>query len=325
MSASNPPQSVIADGFGPLVTGMMIQQLLFGILCSQMATYYRYHFSRDSTFYKTIVSTLAILNVVIGCLDFHVLYRSAVLHYGNFDYFDLQDWTMWSEPGLTAIIGGVAQVFFLSRCWQFSRSWSILTGLTLLTLFAIGSGLSVSIAFFQVKRFSQLAFIPTQITLWLVSTSICDIAIAGVLIMYLIKSKTPVKRTDAIISRLMRQSMETSAVTAICAALNFIFYKALPTTAYHLLPQYSMSRIYTMTVIYTLLARTELRELGASRTGTMMTGFIDSGNGPGNGVRVTVDTTTRRDGQTVEFGPHDISLDRVPSKDTMGKTAPSAL
>ncbi|EIM80471.1 uncharacterized protein STEHIDRAFT_150638 [Stereum hirsutum FP-91666 SS1] len=318
-----PPMSTVAIGFGPMVTGMMLQQLFLGVLSSQAAQYYSTYYAKDSVFTKTIVGSLVVLNIFLSCLDFHVLYRTAVLLYGQYDFFDLQEWTMWIEPGTTAIIGGVAQVFFLVRCWRFARNWFILIGLTLLCLFACGSGLSVTVAFFRVKRFSNLALIPTQITLWLVSTSVCDIAIAAILIFYFAKSKTPVKKTEAVISRLIRQSMETSFVTAVCATLNFIFYKALPTTAYHLLPQFSMARIYSMTVMYTLLSRHALRDVMSEGNGTFATGFFDNGvfdssatRFGNSGIRVNVEATTRSDAEASATPPnrqHDIALTRIPS------------
>jgi hypothetical protein len=64
----------------------------------------------------------------------HVLYRTAVIHYGDYDAFDLQDWTMWLEPGVTAVIGSVAQVYFLQRCWKYAKSRLVLAILVLCML-----------------------------------------------------------------------------------------------------------------------------------------------------------------------------------------------
>jgi uncharacterized membrane protein YjjB (DUF3815 family) len=70
MSTVNiPPPSVVAAGFGPMVTGIMIQQLLLGVISSQTAQYWRQHYKQDTLFDKSIVISLAVLNVFIGVLD----------------------------------------------------------------------------------------------------------------------------------------------------------------------------------------------------------------------------------------------------------------
>ncbi len=136
MSAnSNPPQDVIELTFGPLIAGTWIQQLLLGFILAQMVDYYRMQFDDDSKFNRAIVSLLLFFNVLLGGTDLyvqssfffflplrnklsvysHVLYRASVQHYGVYEFFDLQEWTMWLEPGFTAIVGFIAQVFFLMR------------------------------------------------------------------------------------------------------------------------------------------------------------------------------------------------------------------
>ncbi|KAJ6625070.1 hypothetical protein B0H10DRAFT_653326 [Mycena sp. CBHHK59/15] len=202
-------------------------------------------------------------------MDFHIIYRTAVVHYGQYDYFDLQTWTMWAEPGVTAVAGFFAQVFFVERCWRImDRMWSVLALFTLLLLLSLGSGLAVSISFFKVMLFSKLAKIPIPIYFWLISTAFTDATIAAILILGLRRSmsSTPCKRTGNVCSRLILLTMETSAITALVAILNLIFYAAMKETAWHLLPQFSICRVYTLAVLVTLLARDDLRAALDSQT-----------------------------------------------------------
>ncbi|KAF8902307.1 hypothetical protein CPB85DRAFT_1564660 [Mucidula mucida] len=223
MSAnSNPPQDVIELTFGPLIAGTWIQQLLLGFILAQMVDYYRMQFDDDSKFNRAIVSLLLFFNVLLGGTDFHVLYRASVQHYGVYEFFDLQEWTMWLEPGFTAIVGFIAQVFFLMRCWRITQSRIVVIVLSLLVLFSFGSGLAVSGSFVAFKRFSTLGQFKIPITLWLISTSIADLAIAAILVFFLLRSRTSFKKTDAVISRLIQLSMETSALTALVALLNLV-------------------------------------------------------------------------------------------------------
>ncbi|KAJ6597848.1 hypothetical protein B0H10DRAFT_2441651 [Mycena sp. CBHHK59/15] len=223
-----------------------------------------------------LVGTLFVLNVLEEVMDIHVLYRTAVVHYGDFAFFDLQTWTMWSEPAVTALIGVIAQVFFTERCWRVTNNSRLILALLALLLFlSFGSCVAVSVSFFQVKLFSSLAKIPIPITFWLVSTAVTDLTIAGIFsysLMYRTGHMNGVfwfkhtsdaaasKRTKDVVSKLIRLSMKTSLATASIALVNLALYFGMMNTAYHLLPQFSICRMYTITVLVTLLERDALRQ-----------------------------------------------------------------
>jgi hypothetical protein len=138
----------LVDNFlGPIVTGIMIEQLLLGIICSQAVTYFRCHFSNDTSFCRSIVTCLVVSTAVLGILDLCVhwlphhfllmskahllpfkstaLYHRLVRDFGDYDKFDLQDWILWAEPSLTAWIGFVAHIFYIFRCWAVTHSLAV--------------------------------------------------------------------------------------------------------------------------------------------------------------------------------------------------------
>jgi len=71
-AAANPPAEIIELTYGPLVTGIWIQQLLFGYILAQMVDYYRMQWKADSVLNRTIVTTLLVLNTVLGGTDLYV-------------------------------------------------------------------------------------------------------------------------------------------------------------------------------------------------------------------------------------------------------------
>ncbi|KAJ7698812.1 hypothetical protein B0H14DRAFT_3528745 [Mycena olivaceomarginata] len=66
--------------------------------------------------------------------------------------------------------------------------------------------------------------------------------------------------TRSALTTLICLSIQTSFCTAACAAINLIVYLTLPGTLYHLLLQFSMCRVYTIMVLFTLLQRDGLRK-----------------------------------------------------------------
>ncbi|KAJ7937663.1 hypothetical protein B0H13DRAFT_1456778, partial [Mycena leptocephala] len=256
-----PTQHMVSATFGAMLAGILIQQLLLGSIINQAYNYYYRFHDRDSMFYQYLVAALLTFNALQLAMDMDVIYRTAVTHYGQYEFFDLQTWTMWAEPGITAVVGLLAQLFFMERCRSLTdRSRPVLAVLSILMLFSLGSGIAVSICFFQVRLFSELVKIPIPISLWLISTAVTDLAIAGILCRTLHRACTSFKRTKSVLTKLIMLSLETSLCTAVCAILNLILYFVKMSTAYHLIPQFSICRVYTITVLFTLLQRDALRD-----------------------------------------------------------------
>ncbi|KZV90555.1 hypothetical protein EXIGLDRAFT_694575 [Exidia glandulosa HHB12029] len=278
--SANPPGSVIEATWGPYVTGIMMQQLLMGVFVVQVYDYARL-FERDPGYIKGLVAALAIATTLQATMDYVSLYRCAVRFFahkcpfqGNFDMFDLQDWSLWWEIAVTAMIGSIAQVFFLIRCWAATKSKIVVAigGAAIVT--SLVSGIVSTV------RFQQI-------------TAVIDVSIALVLVISLLRMKTPFRKTEAIITKMIRVTMETSSVTAAIAVINLILYLALPGLAYHLLPQLIMGKLYAISVMVTLGSRKELREIAeeadhASYITSIQTGPVKS---TGSGIKVTKTTT----------------------------------
>lgn len=266
-----PPALVIEQTFGPFVTGIMLQQLLMGVIVVQVYDYYRV-FTKDSPFYKSLVGVLFSVTVLQCIMDFKILYRDTVQYYGNFDKFDEPDWSLWWEIAVTAIIGAISQLFFLERCWSATKSYIVvgICGAGILT--ALASGIASTVKFEMVRRLSRVPEIPIPISIFLIGTAVVDLGIASVLIWNITRVKSRFRKTETIIGRIIRLTFQTSALTATIAVLNVILYLALPGEAYHLLPQLVMGKIYVISVMVTLSARTGMREILEQNGGTTYQG-----------------------------------------------------
>lgn len=271
------PCSIIGPFLGPMLIGIMIEQLLLGIICSQAVVYFRYHFNSDTSFCRSIVTCLVVSTILLGIMDFTMLYYRLVRDYGDCEKFDTQDWMSWMEPGFTAWVAFVTHIFYILRCWAVTRSLVICVFLETVSLVSLVCGVKITISCFIVGRLSQLPrviFFPSII--WFALTSACDLSIAAVLVFYLWNSRSILRSNDAMITRLRRMSMETGLFTAICTLLNLIFFIFGTPVGYGLSGQYSISHIYTLSVLYTLLGRQDLRNILREGSGTFVTDFQSS-------------------------------------------------
>ncbi|KAF8608240.1 hypothetical protein BDV93DRAFT_434373 [Ceratobasidium sp. AG-I] len=263
--AGNPiiPAAVLTATFGPYVTGIMMQQLFLGVFCVQVYDYWRI-FQKDTMFNRITVIVLTMLTILQGVMDYVNLYRNAVTHYGDFSKFDEEDWSLWWEIGVTAMIGTVAQVFFLERCFSATKNKIVLIVVGAAIATSLGFGIASSIEFQRIVSLSLVPEIPIPIIGWLTATAVLDVAISGILIYALMRVKTPFRKTEAVITKIIRVTMETSSITASIAVINLVLYLALPGLAYHLLPQLIMGKMYAISIMVTLSSRKDLQDIMSS-------------------------------------------------------------
>ncbi|KAG8960327.1 hypothetical protein FRC00_000635 [Tulasnella sp. 408] len=255
-----PTSDVLVESVGPFVTGIMLQQMLMGVLVVQVYDYFRI-FSKDPLLNKALVSSLLLVSVFQTVLDFYSLYRSGITYYGQFERFNTGNWALWSEIALTALVGALSQGFFLERCFAATKSWLVLAGGGIAILASLCAGIVASIFWGQTKKISEMSSLTLSMALWLISSAVIGILISFILITKLTLAKTEFKRTEAIITRIVRLSFTTSALTAAVTIVEVALYLALPNKGWHLLPFFVLGKIYAISVLVTLSSRSGLRAM----------------------------------------------------------------
>jgi hypothetical protein len=94
---------------------------------------------------------------------------------------------------------------------------------------------------------------------WLSIAVFTDILITLLLLYYLQRSKTGFKKTDSIISSLIRTAIETAAIGAIFCVVDLVVFTARSDTNLHFFFALPQPGIYTNTLMMTLNSRLSLR------------------------------------------------------------------
>ncbi|KAF8208100.1 hypothetical protein K438DRAFT_1961619 [Mycena galopus ATCC 62051] len=253
---------------GPVIVAVGIESFLLGGVLTFGGLYYlRFHL-HDGGLYGFIVGALLILNALEAGTDIDVAYHVAITHPNDPDI--LQTWALWLQPAVLAVIGTLAHAFFIECCWRTAKKSSLVfAGLALCGLLSFGSGLAVSATSFHSKSTPSTSSIPMSI--WLASTAATALAIAAILLSaHLLHGASarlswiqPQPRGQAqvqaqsgrTLKRILELTVQTGAVSALTAMVNLILFFVKAGTEYHLLAQYAMGPVYTLTVLATLLAR----------------------------------------------------------------------
>ncbi|KAJ7467018.1 hypothetical protein FB451DRAFT_403429 [Mycena latifolia] len=270
---------------GPFLTGLSAQMFMMGCLTLQMWKYFEDH-SSDTRATKIFVVVLFLASLFQSATDFELLYSAFVTGYGRILFWDKYGWTFIYEPAWTALIAAGAQGFFLHRCWIVTRSRVVFVAGGLGIAISLGAGIASSVGLAKAPYYTQTSLVIVEVTTWLIATAITDIGISIILIMHLRKVKTGFKKYT--LSRIVRITFETAALTSIIAIIDLLLYITMgKNNAVHLAFQLVVGKTYNHSIMVTLLARTRIRsDFDSNSAGRMAN--TDSANRNNNpGITVT--------------------------------------
>ncbi|KAJ7121970.1 hypothetical protein C8R43DRAFT_49358 [Mycena crocata] len=157
---------------------------------------------------------------------------------------------------------------------QFFTAWriSVITGsivlpmlISLLSIISFGGGLLVTVFASIRNQFQEFQSFSGAVILWLVSSAVCDVLIAIVLTYSLWSRKTGFTAVDGQINRIIRLTVQTGAITAVAALADVILFLSFPATTLQFIPDFPLSKLYTICLLSTLNARSRGRSEDAEQ------------------------------------------------------------
>ncbi|KAJ7432136.1 hypothetical protein B0H11DRAFT_2297835 [Mycena galericulata] len=263
-SSNIPPGFEAVQVSGPLIIGYLGEWALFGIVTVQLYLYYQ-AFPNDRWFTKCLVYTVYALQltetVVAGVDAFNIFGYG----FGNLNTLTKVNVVGFISPIITAIVSLIVQSFYAYRLYKFSES-------RILPLIIVAASLSVSICAFVTERFGLEAGSLTTLDtariaitggIWLGGSALIDVTIAVSMIYYaslfsLAKKDTGFRQTHALVSKLIRLTIETGSSTALVAILVIVVFFAAPGKGYYVTPITYMSGLYSNTMLAVLNSRLQI-------------------------------------------------------------------
>ncbi|KAG9121956.1 hypothetical protein FRC07_001862 [Ceratobasidium sp. 392] len=167
------------------------------------------------------------------------------------------------------------------------------------------AGAATSAAAWFIIDFSRFDEAKPAVVVWLVMSAIADVVITCVLTWYLHSHRTGFPRTDDVITRIIRLTIQTGLVTSLWAIVDVILYLSLPNNL-HLLLNIPLCKLYSNSLLSTLNSR--------GGWGSDMSESVVIGTA--NGISVNVTTISEHDKVIVKDnrGPEEPTgrLDRFP-------------
>ncbi|KII90712.1 hypothetical protein PLICRDRAFT_52414 [Plicaturopsis crispa FD-325 SS-3] len=255
---------------GPVVTAVVTNAFLYGLCVLQFSNFYTSGI-KNRPIIRLLVAWVCLLDTYHTITGVYLLWDYTVTNFNNPEILTQSPWPFPSTPIVTVCASIPIQLFLAWRIKQFSGSWVIFGGIAFLSIMQGAFAIVSAIMALETTNISGFDKIIPFVDTWLGLTIACDLSITALLAFHLRKSRTGFRRTDNVITGLVRSSVETAAFAFFFCVMDFICFTIpqLQDTNFHLIFAFPMGRIYTNTLLTTLNSRSTLRsELSGVRDTT---------------------------------------------------------
>ncbi|TCD70841.1 hypothetical protein EIP91_001532 [Steccherinum ochraceum] len=256
---------------GPMLLTWVLNWGLFGMLTVQL---YIYHlaFRTDRVHIKTLVFGIYILELVQLVLVTRDGFAIFAAQWGEFEHLGDIRLLWFSMPIMTGLVSCPVQLFYAWRLYGLSKNLFV-TGTVVLAAilqfaFAIWDGIEVHAAGnLQAgtsegrPKYTASAHCRSRshkiIHRHIAATVLCDLLITVFMTFYLWRAKTQItiSRTNDLLSRLIRYTVETGLITSTFAVLEAIFFATSRNTLLYALCLGVVPKLYSNSLLAVLNSR----------------------------------------------------------------------
>jgi hypothetical protein len=248
-----PPIDLI---YGPMLIGVMLNCVLFGIMVMQLFIYYQ-TYPKDGLWLKLFVAYLAIAETVNTACDMYLVYQPLIQRFAKIEAVEFFPIMLAASPIVTVLISTPVQMFMAWRIVVITQSKKIPFVIAVFSIVSLAGGIWVGVQVVVFKLFSKKDSFQFNLpgVIWFVAAAVADVLITVTLVYSLRQRKTGHKKTSSLINRIIKLTIQTGLVTTITALLDLFLFTLSPKTAVSFVWDFSVSKLYTNALLSTLNAR----------------------------------------------------------------------
>lgn len=260
MSAAAPVAIPALDNtFGAILIGCIIGAALWGVGTLQLYLYYL-NYPEDNLGLKLFVTVTWAFDTVQQALIGHVVYYYLIKNYFNPLSLDNYVWSFNVQSLFEALTSFCVQSFFFYRIVRLSNRNYLMSGIAAVLILAkFGTSLAYTSQGFHLHSirlaFSKLHKISEAID---ALAAVTDVVIASMMCWLLFRSRTAFSKTNRLISRLITYTINTGALTSLCAVVTFITAQTMQTNFVYGTFYFLIARLYVNSMLATLNVRQSL-------------------------------------------------------------------
>ncbi|VDB86650.1 unnamed protein product [Peniophora sp. CBMAI 1063] len=244
---------------GTLLVGIWFNTYLYGIVTYQSAAYWRTPFN-DHLLIKAMVLFLFVLDTVHSAAVLEMAWYYCVTNYANPEALGVAHWPYTFTPIATALAAFVTQAFLGYRVFRLLHNNKYIYGFLLTCAFiSMVLGIYCGSKAWSIAVLAELSVLTPPVTAWLSLQASLDLILCGLLVYCFLGSRTGFRRTDDVLNQLIRGAIQTGVFAAMFALADLATFIQYPTANFYGMFAIPIGRIYTNTLLDTLLTRETLR------------------------------------------------------------------
>lgn len=291
--------SPFSSTLGALLIAVLLNTYLYGVATVQYVSYYYQQF-QDPKWIRFTIGGLFVTDTFHSICIIYMAWVYAVEDFGNVTGLIQIIWPFPLSAIMMTFTAFIVQLFLSYRILLLTKKYVIAIPLAVLSLGCFVSGMFVGVKVWLAETMLELSTVNTVLTFWLTAETAIDLSIAVILLFTLYQSRSGLKGTDRVVKHLMRTSLQTGLCTGIFATLCMILFLARPGTQYYLMFGLPISRVYTCTLLDTLLSRDTLRGMLEGSDTYVGSSLFGASGGT---VSALQSAPRNRDIETLQFNP----------------------
>jgi len=270
-------EETIRDQLGPLIFGYLFNVALCGVLAAQVYTYH-VAFPKDRLYIKCLVYVVFTLELTQSILIMRDTYVTYVLRFGVFESVYQKGTFYWFVvPIFSGIVGCLVQISYAYRIYTLSMSKLIFWAIVLLAFVQLVSSIVTGVTSYKamadletvVSDCHKFTAGNTSNIVWGLSTILCDVTITLCMSHLLSRLDPGFKSTKILISKIVRMTMETGAITAAAGLMYVILVVCGPiigvTGSYYIMIAAIMGKLYSNSLLVIFNSRAKISSLASDR------------------------------------------------------------
>ncbi|KAH8822205.1 hypothetical protein DL96DRAFT_1684035 [Flagelloscypha sp. PMI_526] len=215
---------------------------------------------------RVIVAALFVIDTFQTIAEFYEVWHLAVENYANPNIKGVRHTLLPLSSASTAVCAFIVQIFLISRLWRLTNlNW--LGGILVFVSFGtVVESVIHNLRVYTFKNLSQLrTIVPFVITSHCLEVFI-NMTITTVLSWTLWRTRTGFSRTNTIIHRCIVSAIQTGFFSSLFAIGNLVTFALYSQTFLWAVFNWPLGKIYSISLLYTLVARKELAAIADEPT-----------------------------------------------------------
>ncbi|KAH8825037.1 hypothetical protein DL96DRAFT_156672 [Flagelloscypha sp. PMI_526] len=229
---------------GALLLGVALNLYLYGVVSYQYVTYKTMKFN-DPIWLRALVATLFVIDTFQTVVELYAVWYFAVENYANPSVLRHMIWVTplcGTGSGISALI---VQAFLINRLYRFTGQVWLRIFLMLGAAAACLCAIIDSVESWLLADITKVAtLIPLTIALLAIEASV-DLIITVSLSRALWRSKTGLTRTDTVVNRCIRATIQSGLFSAVFAIFTLLAFVLRPDTYLYTIFNWPHGRIYS--------------------------------------------------------------------------------